>query len=97
MRNVKERPIPVEVRGRGQVTIPKKLRERYHLSEGAELVIVPVGAAMLLAPRPLPLEEARRKLIRIMRDSGVTMEEMLEGIEKEREKQASKGYKKQAR
>lgn len=97
MQEVKERPLSVEVKARGQVTIPKKLRERYHLSEGTELSVIPLGEALLLAPRPLPLEEARKKLLRVMRDSGLTLGELLSGLPEEREKLASERYKKRRR
>ena len=89
---IKEKPLSVEVKSRGQVTIPKKLRDRYRLTEGAELTIIPLGGMMLLASRPLPLEEARKKLIGIMRDSGLTPEDLIRELSDEREKLSSKLY-----
>jgi AbrB family looped-hinge helix DNA binding protein len=88
----KEKPFYTEVRERGQVTIPKKLRDQYCLSEGSQLAVIPMGKAILLAPRPLPLDEARRKLMAIMRDSGISLKDMLKGLDEEREKIAKKHY-----
>ena len=92
MQAIRSKPMSIEVKARGQVTIPKKLREKYHLSEGSEMTIFPVGEALVLAHRPLPLEEARKKLIRILFDSGVGLKELLSGLDVERDKIASKRY-----
>ncbi|MBI5026024.1 MAG: AbrB/MazE/SpoVT family DNA-binding domain-containing protein [Nitrospirae bacterium] len=92
MITTKEKPFYTEVRERGQVTIPKKLRDQYCLSEGSQLAVIPMGKAILLAPRPLPLDEARRKLMAIMRDSGMSLKDMLKGLDEEREKIAKKHY-----
>lgn len=92
MATTREKPFYTEVKGRGQITIPKKLRDQYCLSEGSQLAVIPLGKAILLAPRPLPLDEARKKLITIMRDSGISLEELLKGLDEEREKIAKKRY-----
>ncbi len=88
----KEKPFYTEVRERGQITIPKKLRDQYALSEGIQLAVIPMGKAMLLTPRPLPLYEARRKLMAIMSDSGISLKELLKGIDEERYKTVKKHY-----
>lgn len=88
----KEKPFYTEVRGRGQVTLPKKIRDKYLISEGSQLAVIPVGKAILLAPKPLPLDEARKKIIAIMRDSGLSAKDILSGLDKEREDIAKKRY-----
>ncbi|MDP2168601.1 MAG: AbrB/MazE/SpoVT family DNA-binding domain-containing protein [Thermodesulfovibrionales bacterium] len=92
MPSLKEKPLSVEIKARGQVTIPKKLRDRFHLTEGTELAIIPIGEALLLASRPLPLEEARRRLKQLMKDSGLTPEELMRELSRDREKLAAELY-----
>lgn len=40
---------------KGQVTIPKELRERYHLLEGEEVLIIPATEGVLIKHPPSAL------------------------------------------
>lgn len=82
MDNVK--PYKSQIRGRGQLTIPKKVREKGTLYDGEAVSIIPIGDSILVTPRKLELDEARLQLGRIMKASGVTLEELIEGLEDER-------------
>ena len=73
------------IKARGQLTIPKKLRKLSHLEEGQMVSIIPVGDAVLIAPRRIELEEARRQVRRILRESGLSPEDILAGLADERE------------
>jgi AbrB family looped-hinge helix DNA binding protein len=82
MENVK--PYKAEIKARGQLTIPKKIREDGSLYEGETVSIIPIGDSILVTPKKLELDEARREIRKIMKASGVTLEELLRGIEDER-------------
>jgi bifunctional DNA-binding transcriptional regulator/antitoxin component of YhaV-PrlF toxin-antitoxin module len=73
-----------QIRGRGQLTIPKKVREKGALYDGEAVSIIPIGDSILVTPRKLELDEARLQLGRIMKASGVTLEVLIEGLEDER-------------
>ena len=73
------------IKSRGQLTIPKKLRKLSHLEEGQMVSIIPVGDAVLVAPRRIELEEARRQVRRLLRESGLSPEDILAGLADERE------------
>ena len=73
------------IKARGQLTIPKQLRKLSHLEEGQMVSIIPVGDAVLIAPRRIELEEARRQVRRILRESGLSPEDILAGLAEERE------------
>ena len=73
------------IKARGQLTIPKQLRKMSHLEEGQMVSIIPVGEAVLIAPRRIELEEARRQVRRILRGSGLSPEDILAGLADERE------------
>lgn len=74
-----------EIRERGQLTIPKKIREMSHLEEGQVVSILPVGDAIIISPRKLQLEEARSRIQKIIRATGLSTDEVLKGLEEERE------------
>ena len=78
------KPYKSQIRGRGQMTIPKKVREKGALYDGETVSIIPIGDSILVTPRKLELDEARLQLGRIMKASGVTLETLIEGLEDER-------------
>jgi AbrB family looped-hinge helix DNA binding protein len=90
MDNIK--PYKSQIRERGQLTIPKKVREKGALYEGETVSIIPVGNSILVTPQKLGLEEARREIRKIMKDSGVTLEDLLEGLEQERKRLSEETY-----
>ena len=78
------RPIITEIKARGQLTIPKKIRDKGQLEEGQAVSIIPVGDSVIITPRQLTLDEARRQIKRILKDSALSVEEILKGIKEER-------------
>jgi AbrB family looped-hinge helix DNA binding protein len=81
-----------EIKARGQLTIPKKVREEGNLYEGEMVSIIPIGDSILVTPKRLELDEARREIRKIMKASGVTLEALLEGLEDEREALSEETY-----
>ena len=73
-----------EIKSRGQLTIPKKIRESGVLEEGQVVSLIPVGDSVLISPKRLPLDEARRKIKKILMAAGVSAEELLAGLQEER-------------
>lgn len=74
-----------EIKSRGQLTIPKKIRESSHLEEGQVVSIIPVGDSVIITPKRLELDEARRQIRRVMKASGLSEKELLKGLKEERE------------
>lgn len=74
-----------EIKARGQLTIPKKIREMSNLDEGSVVSIVPVGDSLIITPKRLELDEARRQLKKLVKASGLTLDELVEGLREERE------------
>jgi len=73
-----------EIKARGQLTIPKKIREAGHLEEGQAVSIIPVGDSLVITPKRLELDEARRQLKRVLKSSGVSLADLLSGLDEER-------------
>jgi AbrB family looped-hinge helix DNA binding protein len=77
--------VVAEIKARGQLTIPKKIRETSHIEEGNVVSILPVGDSLIITPKRLELDEARRQLKKLLKASSLTIEELIEGIKEERE------------
>lgn len=86
-----------EIKSRGQLTIPKKIREMSHLEEGQVVYIIPVGDSVIITPKRLELDEARRQIRRILKESGLSAEDVLEGLKEERETLYRETYGKKSR
>jgi AbrB family looped-hinge helix DNA binding protein len=73
------------IKSRGQLTIPKQIRQVGHLEEGQVVSIIPVVDAIIITPKRLELDEARRQIKKILKDTVVSPEEILAGLRDERE------------
>ena len=69
----------LEVRDRGQVTLPK-LRDSLHLEKGDALRGVQVGDAIVLIPQRMELDNLRKQIRRLMKQRGVTARELLKDL-----------------
>jgi AbrB family looped-hinge helix DNA binding protein len=86
-----------EIKSRGQLTIPKKIRESSHLEEGQVVSIIPVGDSVIITPKRLEIDEARRQIRRIVKASGLSEKELLKGLKEERESLYGETYGKKRR
>ena len=75
-----------EIKSRGQLTIPKKIRIMSHLEEGQIVSIIPVGDSVIIAPKRLELDDGRREIKRILKETGASLDDLLTGLKEEREK-----------
>lgn len=74
-----------EIRQRGQVTIPKSVRDASGLDEGCSVTLIPLGESILIAPQRLGLDEARMKIQQAIRATGMSPDEVLAGLAAERQ------------
>lgn len=86
-----------EIKARGQLTIPKKIREQKHLEEGQTVTLIPLGDTVLIAPQRLELDEARRRISMILKETGAQADELLAGLVREREALYREKYGKRSR
>ncbi len=91
------RSVTAEIKSRGQLTIPKKIRVMSRLEEGQVVSIIPVGDSVIITPRRLELDDARREIKRILKQAGMTPEDLLAGLKEEREKLYQRTYGKKSR
>ena len=76
--------ISIEIKSRGQLTIPKKIRDMIHLEEGQAVSIIPLGDSVIITPRRLEFDEARRQIRRILKQTNCSVDELLAGLKEER-------------
>jgi AbrB family looped-hinge helix DNA binding protein len=68
------------LRDRGQLTLPKALRNALDLETGDRVRAVQIGDAIVLTPQRLELDALRKEFRRLMKKHGVTPEELLRGL-----------------
>ena len=73
-----------EITARGQLTIPKRIRDMGHLGEGQTVSIIPLGDSLLITPRRLALDDAGRQIKQVLKASGRSLDELLSGLGEER-------------
>jgi len=49
---------------KGQITIPKELRERFNLKDGEQVIIIPIEDGIVVRPSANPLKQIRGLLSR---------------------------------
>ena len=86
-----------EIKSRGQLTIPKKIRTLGHLEEGQVVSLIPVGDSVIITPKRLELDEARREIRKLLKASGLSLEDLLSGLKEEREGLYREAYGKKSR
>jgi len=91
------KPMTAEIKSRGQMTIPRKIRMIGHLDEGQVVSIIPVGDSVIITPRRLELDEAKREIKKLLMASGLSLEEIMKGLQEERGKLYQKAYGKKNR
>ncbi len=86
------KPLTTEIKSRGQLTIPKKIRAIGHLEEGQVVSIIPVGDSVIITPKRLELDEARREIRKLLKATDLSEEDLLKGLQEEREKLYQETY-----
>ncbi len=84
--------VRAEIKSRGQLTIPKKIRAVTRLEEGQLVSIIPLGESVLITPQRLELEEVRGQIRKILKASGLSVEDLLQNLKEEREKLYQETY-----
>ncbi|MDY6806129.1 MAG: AbrB/MazE/SpoVT family DNA-binding domain-containing protein [Cyanobacteriota bacterium] len=83
--NVNIRQFPVRLQPEGVISIPSAVREKLHLTEGDMLALVQVGDVFLLANKTPQVTKFADKMVSIMEAEGVSLQDLLEGLEMERQ------------
>ena len=87
-------PRSARVRIRGQITIPQDIREEMNLDEQATVSIFRVGRVLLMTPKRLERASLAKKVEREMKREGVTLEDLLADLRRQRKRYLEEAYSK---
>ncbi len=75
----------VQMRGKGTITFPAKLRDKYKLQEGEVFTIIDLGGgSFLLKPNTLEVDRLSRQIAKQLKDENIDIEELMEILREER-------------
>jgi len=77
----------VQMRGKGSITFPAKLRSKYKLQEGEVFTIIDLGGgSFLLTPKVLEVDVLSRRISQSLKEEDFDIEEWLPTLREERKK-----------
>ena len=79
-------PKAVKLWGRGQLTIPKGLRQALKLDEDSQLTVFVVGPCLVLTPKRLLRASLARDVERTMKAKGMSLDDLLKTLKEERQR-----------
>lgn len=74
------RTTSLEVRDRGQVTLPKALRVALQLETGDAVRAVQIGDSIVLTPQRMELDALRKEVRRMMKKHNVSADDLLRDL-----------------
>lgn len=88
---MKANSMTVTIGQRGVVTIPREIRESYHLESGDELTLLDLDGCLLLKPGRSEVDELAERIGRKLRARGANLQSLLMEVREERERYGRRG------
>jgi len=85
-------PAVVQVRERGQFTIPAEIRRQMGIKEGDVFSVIQLGDTLVATRKELVAPGVAKAVEELMREEGLTLADLLEGLEKQREAYVREKY-----
>jgi bifunctional DNA-binding transcriptional regulator/antitoxin component of YhaV-PrlF toxin-antitoxin module len=83
----------VQMRGKGTITFPAKLRSKYKLEEGEVFTIIDLGGgSFLLKPKVLEVDVLSRRIAKRLQEENIDIDNWLETLRDERKKLVKEKY-----
>ncbi len=82
--NVEIAAFPVRFQKEGQITVPQVVQDRLNLAEGDMLALVQIDDLILLTLKQPQVPQLADQITAIREEVGLTLTDLLEGIEAER-------------
>ena len=79
-------PKPVKLWGRGQLTIPKEVRNALKLDEENQLSVFVIGRCLILTPKRLVRASLARDVEQAMKRKGLSLNDVLAALKTERQR-----------
>lgn len=77
--------ITLQLAQRGEVTLPKSVRDRYDLKPGDFLTLLDLDGVLVLSPRNSEVDLLADRIAQCLAETGETLESMLRALREERE------------
>ena len=75
----------VQMRGKGTITFPAKLRAKYKLQEGEVFTIIDLGeGTFLLKPMVSQVNKLSNQIAKRLKEENVTLDDLLQTLDEER-------------
>ena len=82
----------IQIRQRGVITLPAKLRQRYNLEPGDVLTLIDLDGALFLVPKVSLVPKLATEVERLRQEAGLSMEDLLEGLDEQRRRYYREKY-----
>jgi len=83
----------VQMRGKGTITFPAKLRSKYKLQEGDVFTIIDLGGgSFLLKPKVLEVDKLANRIAKRLKEENVTLDDLLQTLDEERKLYYQENY-----
>ena len=77
----------IQIRKKGSLTLPVKLRSKYGLNVGDVFTVIDLGdGAFLLTPRVSQVNQLGNRVAEKLAEAGVTLDDLLQTLDEERER-----------
>ena len=84
--------LTIQVRERGVVTLPAELREKYNIENGKIFRLVDLDGIFVFVPMVLMVPELAREIEQIRLEAGLSIDELLDDLRKQRERYNKEKY-----
>lgn len=85
-------PKSVKLWGRGQLTIPKEVRQALKLDQEDRLSVFVIGRCLVLTPKRLLGPALAKEIARSMKAKGLSLEDVLRDLKAERQRYNQEHY-----
>ncbi len=76
----------IQIRSKGVITLPVELRRQYGLNEGDVLTLIDLGdGSFVVTPRLPQIDRLGDQVSQALAEAGVTVDELLQTLDEERE------------
>ena len=84
--------LTIQVRERGVVTLPAELREKYNIENGKIFRLVDLDGIFVFVPMVPMVPELANEIERIRLEAGLSLDELMEDLRKQRERYHKEKY-----
>jgi len=74
----------IQIRQRGVIILPAKLRQRHNLEPGDTLTLIDLDGTFFVAPKVSLMPRLAAEIERLRQEAGLSMEDLLEGLDEQR-------------